>query len=34
MAESLGIAVAGTPHTLYESCGRLFANGLPSGARG
>ncbi len=34
MAGDLGIAVAGTPHTLYESCGRLFANGLPSGARG
>ncbi len=34
MAEDLGIAVAGTPLTLYESCGRLFENGLPSGARG
>lgn len=34
MAEDLGIAVAGTPHTLYESCGRLYQHGLPSGARG
>jgi hypothetical protein len=34
MAEDLGIAAVGTPHTLYESCGRLFENGLPSGARG
>jgi hypothetical protein len=34
MAEDLGIAVAGTPHTLYEACGRLFENGLPGGARG
>jgi len=34
MAEDLGIAVAGTPHTLYESCGRLYHNGLPSGVRG
>lgn len=34
MAEDLGIAVIGTPHTLYEACGRLYANGLPSGARG
>jgi len=34
MAESLGIAVIGTPHTLYEACGRLYANGLPSGSMG
>ncbi len=34
MAEDLGIAVIGTPHTLYESCGRLFEKGLPSGQRG
>jgi hypothetical protein len=34
MANELGIAVARTPHTLYESCGRLYRNGLPSGARG
>ena len=34
MAGDLGIAVIGTPHTLYEACGRLFANGLPSGVRG
>jgi hypothetical protein len=34
MADELGIAVAGTPHTLYESCGRLYLNGLPGGARG
>lgn len=34
MANDLGIAVAGTPHTLYESCGRLYHNGLPSGTRG
>ena len=34
MAEDLGIAVIGTPYTLYESCGRLFENGLPGGARG
>jgi hypothetical protein len=34
MADELGIAVARTPHTLYESCGRLFHNGLPSGVRG
>ena len=34
MAGDLGIAVIGTPHTLYESCGRLFSSGLPSGVRG
>jgi hypothetical protein len=34
MADDLGIAVIGTPHTLYESCGRLYESGLPSGARG
>ena len=34
MAGDLGIAVIGTPHTLYESCGRLYRNGLPSGQRG
>jgi len=34
MASDLGIAVAGTPHTLYEACGRLYAHGLPGGARG
>jgi hypothetical protein len=33
MADDLGIAVIGTPHTLYESCGRLFECGLPSGQR-
>ena len=34
MANDLGIAVAGTAQTLYESCGRLYQNGLPSGTRG
>jgi len=34
MADDLGIAVIGTPHTLYESCGWLFENGLPSGQWG
>lgn len=31
MAKDRGIAVIGTPRTLYEACGILYKNGLPGG---
>ena len=31
MAQDKGIPLFGTPLSMYESCGRLFAKGLPSG---
>ncbi len=33
MALDREIVVLGTPYTLYEACGRLYKNGLPSGAK-
>lgn len=30
-AQSRDIVVLATPYTLYEACGRLYSNGLPSG---
>ncbi len=30
-AEKRDIVVMATPYTLYEACGRLYSNGLPSG---
>ncbi len=30
LAESMGIPLLATRHTLYETCGRLYSAGLPS----